>query len=227
MERIIYSLDLKSINDLCDNTLIVNSIFSELYGLDFNARRDSSVEVNEKTRTYRVQGYSSDTVVKFADLLMSNMSEVKIEGYYKAIGGESRSSHACKTTSYSRGFFLYRLPDQKHWIDYSSCRRWGTTYLLRCSTNPKVYLRRVDFAVKAENIIPGLYFTVVSRENKSLEHNPTTVGYCKIVYVPMEGCDKNVLDSTLNFLKNKEGGENDIKLLEAFEKRVNEILYES
>ena len=31
----------------------------------------------------------------------------------------------------------------------------------------------------------------------------------------------------LNFLKNKEGGENDIKLLEALEKRVNEILYEN
>ena len=30
MDRIIYSLDLKSINDLCDNTLICNSIFSEL-----------------------------------------------------------------------------------------------------------------------------------------------------------------------------------------------------
>lgn len=226
MDRIIYSLDLKSINDLCDNTLICNSIFSELYGLDFNARRDSSVEVNEKTRTYRVQGYSSDTVVKFADLLMSNMSEVKIEGYYKAIGGESRSSHACKTTSYSRGFFLYRLPDQKHWIDYSGCRRWGTTYLLRCSTNPKVYLRQVDFAVKAENIIPGLYFTKVVSENSN-QDSTTIRSHYKIFYVPMEGCDKKVLDSTLNFLKNKEGGENDIELLEALEKRVNEIIYEN
>lgn len=219
MERIIYSIDLKSINDLCDNTLICNSIFSGLY----EKGPDSGiVEVSEKTRTYHVYGYSSDTVINFADLLISKMSEVKIEGYYEAIGGESRSSHA---GSQSIGFFLYQLPNKKHKVDYGY--RFRNAYLLRHSTNPEAYLREVNFAVKAENIIPGLYFTAVSRENENLNHHDSnSIGYCKIFYVPMEGCDKNVLDSTLNFLKNKEGGENDIKLLEALEKRVNEILYE-
>jgi len=216
MERIIYSIDLKSINNLCDNTLICNSIFSGLCEKDPDIDK---VEVSEKTRTYNVYGYSSDTVVKFADLLMSKMSEVKIEEYYKAIGGESRSSHASKTTSYSRGFFLYQLPDQEHRVEYGY--RFKRAYLLRYSANPKAYLREVYFAVKAENIIPGIYFTTISRSNND------DVKYGKIFYVPMEGCDKKVLDSTLNFLKNKEGGENDIRLLEALEKRVNEVLYEN
>jgi hypothetical protein len=216
MERIIYSLDPKSINDLCDDTLICNSIFS---GLCEKEPYEDNVEVSEKTRTYHVYGYSSDTVVKFADLLISKISEVKIEGYYKAIGGESRSSHAGRTTSYSRGFFLYQLPDQIHRVYYG--HRFRSAHLLRYSANPKAYLRNVNFAVKAENIIPGIYFTTISRSNNDV------VKYGKIFYVPMEGCDKNVLDSTLNFLKNKEGGENDIKLLEALEKRVNEILYEN
>lgn len=216
MDRIIYSLDLKSINDLCNNTLICNSIFSGL--CEKEPDRDS-VEVSEKTRTYHVYGYSSDTVVKFADLLISKISEVKIEGYYKAIGGESRSSHAGRITSYSRGFFLYQLPDQIHRVDYE--HRFRSAYLLRYSANPKAYLRNVNFAVKAENIIPGIYFTTISRSDND------DVKYGKIFYVPMEGCDKKVLDSTLNFLKNKEGGENDIKLLEALEKRTNEILFEN
>lgn len=219
MERIIYSIDFKSINDLCDNTLIVNSIFSEL--CEKEPYRDN-VEISEKTKTYNVFGYSSDTVVKFADLLISKMSEVKIEGYYKAIGGISRSSHA---GSRSIGFCLYQLPDQKHRIDYGY--RYKRAYLLRYSANPKAYLREVYFAVKAENIIPGLYFTAISRKNENFNQDSNTIRYGKIFYVPMEGCDKKVLDSTLNFLKNKEGGENDIKLLEDLEKRVNEILYEN
>ena len=212
MERIIYSLDLKSINNLCDNPLICHSIFTEL-----DYKETSTVEVSEKTRTYHVYGHSSDTVVNFADLLMSKMSEIKIDGYYKAIGGEQRTSHAGKTSSYARRFFLYQLPDQKHKIDF----QYRYIYLLRYSTNPKVYLRQVHFAVKAENIIPGLYITTIARDNA----NPD-LRYYKILYVPMEGCDKKVLDSTLNFLKNKEGGENDIRLLEALEKRTNEILYD-
>ena len=217
MERIIYSLDLKSINNLCDDTLICNSIFSELS----EKGTYTDVEISEKTRTYNVCGYSSDTVVNFADLLMSKMSEIKIDGYYKAIGGEPRTSHAGKTSSYAKRFFLYQLPDQKHKIDYG----YRYIYLLRHSTNPKAYLRQVDFAVKAENIIPGLYLTKVVSVNSNQDSTAIRCG--KIFYVPMEGCDKKVLDSTLNFLKNKEGGENDIKLLEALEKRVNEILYEN
>ena len=217
MERIIYSLDPKSINNLCDNTLICNSIFSELS----EKGTYTDIEISEKTRTYSVYGYSSDTVVNFANLLMSNMSKINIDGYYKAIGGEPRTSHAGKTSSYARRFFLYQLPDQKHKMDYG----YRYIYLLRHSTNPKAYLRQVDFAVKAENIIPGLYFTKVVSENSN--QDSTAIRLCKIFYVPMEGCDKKVLDSTLNFLKNKEGGENDIKLLEVLEKRVNEILYEN
>lgn len=216
MERIIYSLDLKSINDLCDNTLICNSIFSELSEKGIY----TDVEISEKTRTYSVNGYSSDTVVNFADLLMSKMGEIKIEGYYKAIGGKPRIYHAGRT-SYAKRFSLYQLPDQKHKVDYG----YRYIYTLRHSTNPKAYLRQVDFAVKAENIIPGLYLTKVVSVNSN--QDSTAIGCGKIFYVPMEGCDKKVLESTLNFLKNKEGGENDIKLLEAFEKRVNEIIYEN
>jgi len=131
MDRIIYSLDLKSINDLCDNTLICNSIFCEL-----NEKGTSTVEISEETKTYHVYGYSSDTVVNLADLLISKMGEIKIDGYYKAIGGEQRTSHAGKTSSYARRFFFYQLPDQKHKIDF----QYRYIYLLRYSTNPKAYL---------------------------------------------------------------------------------------